>query len=78
MSRQSGGSGGAREERGRGANRRDRRQIEAVAREKGVDRRDFGDYVEEVKSMEGRRNDENFSYEELLDLAEELKQLSPK
>lgn len=61
--------------RGRGANRQDRRMVEDVAREKGMDeqeRREFGDYIEDIKRGENRGGDVNFTYEELLDIADEF------
>ncbi len=59
--------------RPRGANRRDRQQINDVAREYDIDRRDFGDFVEEQK--DGRRNDDNFTYDQLRELAETYRDL---
>ncbi|MBK7352391.1 MAG: hypothetical protein IPJ05_01015 [Nitrosomonas sp.] len=39
-------------------------------------RRDFGDFIEEVKAAEGRGGRKNFTYEELLELAKEFKKLN--
>ncbi len=36
-----------------------------------VERREFGDYIENIKRSENREGDANFTYSELLDLAEE-------
>lgn len=33
---------------------------------------DFGDYIEEIKRQFGRRNDANFTYKELVELAKEF------
>lgn len=77
MSAQSGRSGGRREGRGRGANRRDRQQIEDAAKQAGIDRKEFRKYVHDVKRGEGRGGAENFSYEELIELAEEFKTIRP-
>lgn len=73
MNFQSGGSGGKREGRGRGANKRDRKQIEDAARQAGVDIKDLRRYVHEVKGHEFRGGSENYTYEEFLEFAEELK-----
>ena len=61
--------------RGRGANSKDRKQVDAVARRAGVDRNEFGKFVEETKHLEGRCGADNFSFQQLLDLAEEFKAL---
>jgi hypothetical protein len=63
-----------REGRGTGANRADARQIADAARRAGIeDRRGFGDFVENVKAGQGRGGADNFTFQELLDLAEEFK-----
>jgi len=36
------------------------------------ERREFGDYIEQIKRSENRGGDVNFTYRELLDLAEEF------
>ena len=61
--------------RGRGANRKDREMVDSVAMEKGMSktqRQTFGDYIEEVKRQEGRGGADNFTRDELLDLADEF------
>lgn len=62
--------------RGRGANRTDARQVADVAREFGIDRRAFGNYVERVKRQEGRGGMENYSYSELRELAQDFLRIS--
>ncbi|MEM8960818.1 MAG: RHS repeat-associated core domain-containing protein, partial [Acidobacteriota bacterium] len=72
---QQGSSGrGSREGRGRGANARDRRMVDAIAKEKEVDRRRFGKFIEEVKKEEGRGGADNFTADELRELADEFKE----
>ncbi len=68
-----GGKGGEYRDKTRGANANDQKQISAAAREVGVDGRAFGRYVEKTKNLEGRRASDNFSFEELLQLAREFK-----
>ncbi len=58
--------------------RRDIRQIEAIAREFGMDsdeRREFGDYVEDSKRKDDRGSGEDgdFTYEELREKAREFR-----
>jgi hypothetical protein len=52
---------------------RDVKQINDVARELGIDRRAFGDYVEQYKHERGIPNDANLSYQELRELGKEFK-----
>ena len=72
-----GGSGAGRRgdyrEKTKGANANDRKQINDAARQEGVDARELGRYVEKAKKLEGREASENFSFDELLELARELK-----
>jgi hypothetical protein len=61
--------------RGREANKKDRKMVDSVAREKGmnkIQRREFGDYIEDIKRSENRSTNVNFTYSELLELAEEF------
>lgn len=61
--------------RGRGANRKDRAIVNSVAREKNMNReqrQQFGDYIEDVKRHQGRGGADNFTRNELLDLADEF------
>ena len=62
-------------EKTRDANANDRRQIDSVAREANIDRREFGNFIEETKRIEGRGPSDNFSYSELRELAREFKEL---
>jgi hypothetical protein len=65
-------------ERKRDGNRRDRQVVEAIAQEKAMtplQRRQFGDYIESVKRSEGRGGADNFTREELLELADEFLEL---
>ncbi|MDP9421339.1 MAG: RHS repeat-associated core domain-containing protein [Pseudomonadota bacterium] len=70
----SGGSRNPGGSRGVGSNTLDRKQVDRVAKEYGVNRREFGDYIERIKRAEGRRGDENFTPDELRQLAKEFKE----
>ena len=53
----------------------EQKTIKAAADEAGLPKkylRDFGDYIEDVKRQFGKRNDANFTYKELVDLAKEF------
>lgn len=64
--------GGPREKT-RGANRGDRRQVDNAATAAGVtDRRGFGKFIEAEKAATGRGASENYTYEELEQLAREF------
>ncbi len=67
------GKGGGYRDKTRGANASDRQQIRNVARQAGIDPRRFGDFVEEEKEALGRQPSENFSYGELVQLANDYK-----
>jgi hypothetical protein len=59
------------------ARKRDIRQIDAIAREFGMDpreRRKFGDYIEDCKARgeKGSARDGDFTYEELREKAREF------
>jgi RHS repeat-associated protein len=62
----------------RGANSRDAKIIRDVAREAGVNAREFGDYVEDMKPGYGHGPSDNFSYKQLLDLADQYKRAGGK
>ncbi len=66
------GEGGYREKT-RGANRADSRQVDDAAREAGItNRRGFGKFIEQEKMAANRGGSDNFTYEELLELADEF------
>jgi hypothetical protein len=78
MMSQSNGSGGNNQEyreKTRGANQNDRKQINSVAQEAKIDRRKFGDFVEQTKIIEGRGPSDNYTYQELKDLAQQFKEI---
>lgn len=60
-------------EKKRGANKNDRKMINDAAREVGVDRRESGNFIEKLKKNQHRGSSDNFTYQELLNLAEEFK-----
>lgn len=65
-------------ERERDANRKDRQIVDRVAFEKGMNkqqRREFGRYIEVIKRSEGRGGADNFTYEDLLEVADEFLEL---
>lgn len=66
--------GGGYREKTKGANRNDRGMVSAAARRANVNRREFGKFIERVKRGTGRGASENFTFEELLDLAHQFKQ----
>ena len=51
----------------------DLKMVNDAAKEVGVDRNMFGEYIHEVKQEMGMRPKDNFTYQQLLDLARELK-----
>lgn len=58
------------------ARKRDLQQIDAIARVFGFDRHEFGDYVEACKAagIRGTANEDgDFTWQELLELAEEFR-----
>ena len=67
------GNGGDYRDKTRGANANDKQQIRNVARQAGIDPRRFGDFVEEEKEALGRGPSDNFSYGELVQLANDYK-----
>ncbi|MBA4137241.1 MAG: hypothetical protein C0518_08000 [Opitutus sp.] len=54
------------------------KQVGAVANEFGIARREFSEFVHEAKRMEGRGGADNFTYEELRQLAQEFLEHRPK
>ena len=57
----------------RGANARDRKMIEEMAKEQGVDRWEFGDFIEGIKDRDGIGHSERFTWDQLGKYAEEFK-----
>jgi len=49
-----------------------KKQVDDVAREFGIDRHAFGDYVEKIKALESRGGADNLSYSRLRELAKEF------
>jgi hypothetical protein len=68
-----GGKGGDYRPKTPGANARDGKGISDAARQAGIDRNQFGKFVERVKKLEGKAPSENFTFEELKTLAQEFK-----
>ena len=58
----------------RGANANDRQMIENVAKKHGVDRRGFGDFIEDIKKENGMGASETFNYKDLEKYAEAFKE----
>ncbi len=63
-------------EKTRNANANDRKQVDSVAKKFKIDRREFGDFIEQTKQEMGRGPSDNFSYSELEDLAREFLELN--
>ncbi len=57
------------------AKKNDLKQVDAAARIVGVNRKQFGSYIHKIKSKYGMRGDDVFSFEELLELAKDFKDL---
>lgn len=62
-------------EKTRGANHNDKKQVDSVADKYKINRREFGDFIEETKQNMGRGPSDNFSYKELEELAKEFMEL---
>jgi hypothetical protein len=67
--------GNSHREKTRGANTNDKQQIDSVARDAKIDRREFGDFIERAKKAEGRGPSDNYTYKELQELANTFKDL---
>ena len=52
---------------------KDKAQINDAARKAGVDPHRFGKFVDKMKKLEGRGASENFSFDELVTLANQFK-----
>lgn len=46
--------------------------VNDAANQVGVNRKEFGNYIHEIKKDLGMKADQNFTYQELIELAEEL------
>jgi len=57
----------------RGANKKDRKQVDDAARSAGINRKEFGKFIEKKKKSEGKGGSDNYSYSDLLDLADQFK-----
>ena len=57
--------------------KRDLKQVKDAAKKAGISEytKEYGDYIEEIKKMEGKRNDANFTFKQLLEIAEEFKEM---
>ena len=64
-----GGSGGEFRDKARGAQAREQKTLDEIARKLKIDRRSFGDWVEEEKAVLGRGSSSEFSYQKLVELA---------
>ena len=61
----------------KGMNRLDRKIVNDVTNKAGIPkefRRQFGDYIEKLKTLEGREGANNFSWDELMNIAKEFKE----
>ena len=58
--------------KGRAARNAEQAQIRDIARKYGLDQNDFRRYVEDLKKNSGRGGGENYTYKELVDIAEDL------
>ena len=56
----------------KGANRRDSQEIDRVAKEKNVDRRELGDAVEKAKRGVGRGGSDNLTLDQIREIADEI------
>lgn len=62
-------------EKTRNANANDRKQVDSIAKKFNLNRREFGDFIEDTKQSMGRKPSDNFSYQELEILAKEFMEL---
>lgn len=54
----------------------DIKMVNDAANQAGIDRKEFGNYMHEIKADLGMRANQNFTYQELLELAEEYKRMA--
>lgn len=60
----------------KGANRLDKKKVDSVARDVGIPkefRKQFGDYIEDLKDDVGAGGRDNFTYEDLMGLGRDFK-----
>lgn len=50
--------------------------LKKEANQVGIDRKDFGNYIHEIKADLCMKANQNFAHQELLELAEEYKKLT--
>ncbi len=50
--------------------------VNDAANQVGIDRKEFGNYIHEIKADLGMKANQNFTYQELLELAEEYKKMT--
>ena len=62
-------------EKTRNANANDRKQVDSIAKKFKINRREFGDFIEDTKQSMGRKPSDNFTYKELEILAKEFMEL---
>ena len=62
-------------EKTRNANANDRKQVDSIAKKYKINRRDFGDFIEDTEQSMGRKPSDNFTYKELEILAKEFMEL---
>ncbi len=54
----------------------DIKMVNDVANQVGIDRKEFGNFIHEIKADLGMKPNQNFTYQELLELAEEYKKMT--
>jgi RHS repeat-associated protein len=67
------GEGGDYRPKTKGAQAREQKNLNDIARKHGIDRHAFGDFVEEEKAIEGRGSSTEYGYRELENLVERYK-----
>ena len=50
--------------------------VNDAANQVGIDRKEFGNFIHEIKADLGMKPNQNFTYQELLELAEEYKKMT--
>ena len=54
----------------------DIKMVNDAANQVGIDRKEFGNFIHEIKADLGMKPNQNFTYQELLELAEEYKKMT--